>query len=139
MDQVFREHHIIFYDGECGFCNASVRWILSRDTHGIFRFASLQSAAGTAVKERLRLPPDYTQSLVAWDPASQQAYYKSRAVAYILKHLPRYKWLAFILGITPAFLADVAYSIVARYRRSLVHNNPSCDLRYRDVYRERFL
>ncbi len=139
MDQVFREHHIIFYDGDCGFCNASVRWILPRDAHGVFIFASLQSAAGTAVKERLQLPADYTQSLIVWDPALQQAYYKSRAVYHILKQLPRYKWLSFILKITPSFLADAVYRVVAKYRKLLASDNPSCDLRYRDVYRERFL
>ena len=33
---------IVFYDGTCGMCSASVRWILKNDEVGVLRFAPLQ-------------------------------------------------------------------------------------------------
>ena len=42
------EPPLILFDGVCNLCDASVRWIIERDPRRIFRFASLQSAAGRA-------------------------------------------------------------------------------------------
>lgn len=39
-------NNIVLYDGDCGFCNFWVQWILNRDLHDRFRFASLQSQYG---------------------------------------------------------------------------------------------
>jgi predicted DCC family thiol-disulfide oxidoreductase YuxK len=33
---------ILFYDGQCGLCDRSVRWVMRRDRQRIFRFAPLQ-------------------------------------------------------------------------------------------------
>ncbi|MBX3362333.1 MAG: DUF393 domain-containing protein [Phycisphaeraceae bacterium] len=33
---------ILFYDGDCGLCNRSVRWVIRRDRSGSIRYAPLQ-------------------------------------------------------------------------------------------------
>ncbi|MCW5767804.1 MAG: DUF393 domain-containing protein [Phycisphaeraceae bacterium] len=33
---------ILFYDGDCGLCNRSVRWVIRRDRGGSIRYAPLQ-------------------------------------------------------------------------------------------------
>ena len=43
---------LMLYDGLCGFCNWSVRWVIKRDRHDRFRFAALQSALAEAVLAR---------------------------------------------------------------------------------------
>ncbi len=35
-----KDKFIVFYDGECGFCNHWVQWILERDKRISFRFFS---------------------------------------------------------------------------------------------------
>src|SRR3990172_10932307 len=40
---------IVLYDGWCNLCDSSVAFILRRDRHARFRFAALQSPAGTAL------------------------------------------------------------------------------------------
>ncbi|MCX6186363.1 MAG: DCC1-like thiol-disulfide oxidoreductase family protein [Bacteroidetes bacterium] len=35
--------HIVYYDGYCGLCHASVRFIIKHDKYKVFRYASLQS------------------------------------------------------------------------------------------------
>src|SRR5262245_14216935 len=37
------EHAIVLFDGVCNLCNASVRFIIARDPHAYFQFASLDS------------------------------------------------------------------------------------------------
>src|SRR5271169_3926402 len=43
---------LMLYDGLCGFCNWSVRWVIKRDRHDRFRFAPQQSALAEAVLAR---------------------------------------------------------------------------------------
>ncbi|PKN39805.1 MAG: hypothetical protein CVU63_14125, partial [Deltaproteobacteria bacterium HGW-Deltaproteobacteria-20] len=35
---------IVLFDGECGLCHASVRFVVERDDRALFRFAPLDSA-----------------------------------------------------------------------------------------------
>ncbi|MBL7718659.1 MAG: DUF393 domain-containing protein, partial [Flavipsychrobacter sp.] len=37
---------VVFFDGVCNLCNGAVQFIIRKDKKGLFRFASLQSAAG---------------------------------------------------------------------------------------------
>jgi len=43
---------LMLYDGLCGFCNGSVRWVARRDRRDRFRFAPQESALGQAVLAR---------------------------------------------------------------------------------------
>jgi predicted DCC family thiol-disulfide oxidoreductase YuxK len=43
---------VIFYDGVCGFCDRTVRFVLRRDDQARFRFAPLQSDYAAAVLAR---------------------------------------------------------------------------------------
>src|ERR1700722_2981913 len=43
---------LMLYDGLCGFCNWSVRWVIQRDRYDRFRFAPQQSTLAQAVLSR---------------------------------------------------------------------------------------
>ena len=43
---------VLFYDGSCGLCHASVRFILLRDRRGTLAFAPLAGVAATALHGR---------------------------------------------------------------------------------------
>jgi predicted DCC family thiol-disulfide oxidoreductase YuxK len=42
-------HHLLLYDGECGFCHAAVRFVLAHDRRRAFRFAALHNRSGAAL------------------------------------------------------------------------------------------
>src|SRR5687768_1444059 len=46
-----RSKPVVLYDGVCGLCNGLVRFVLPRDRHDAFRFASLQSGFSRRVLE----------------------------------------------------------------------------------------
>src|SRR5206468_5141070 len=79
----FTAHPVVFFDGVCGLCNASVDYILARDVAGVFRFAPLQ---GTTAGGRLQ-PSDIADlsSLVLVD--GQGIHRRSTAVWRILWRL----------------------------------------------------
>ncbi|MEP6707065.1 MAG: DUF393 domain-containing protein [Pyrinomonadaceae bacterium] len=43
---------IVLYDGVCGLCNRLNQFLLKRDTHDRFRFASLQSDLAASLLKR---------------------------------------------------------------------------------------
>ena len=55
---------LLLFDGECGLCNAVVRFLLRRDVAGRLRFARLQGEVGQATLRRLGLPTEDFDSLV---------------------------------------------------------------------------
>jgi len=108
----------VFYDGECGFCNFWVHWILKRDTSDRFLFASLQSEFGQKfLSERGRKLHDL-DTLYLWKPGK---YYlqKSHAVFKIAEVLGgKYKLISY-LRYLPTFITDFMYDRVAANRKKI--------------------
>ncbi len=57
-------HPVIIFDGECGFCDATVEFILEHDPDGVFRFASRQSPEGKGLLVSHGLPEAGVESVV---------------------------------------------------------------------------
>jgi predicted DCC family thiol-disulfide oxidoreductase YuxK len=55
---------VLFYDGECGLCNRTVRFLLRLDRRGALRFAPLQGPAAQAYLRSHGLPADDFETLV---------------------------------------------------------------------------
>lgn len=138
VESSFLDNHIVFYDGDCGFCNASVQWVLPRDKNSVFKFAPLQSAMGVAFKKQLHLPEDYTNSIIVWDAQEQKGYIKSDAAKQICKYLPGYRWAYGLMQLIPRFVRDGVYAIIARYRHLIKKNDAQCNLQYKLKYQDRF-
>jgi predicted DCC family thiol-disulfide oxidoreductase YuxK len=108
----------VFYDGDCGFCHWSVRWLAERDRAGCFRYAPLGGATFLAVvaePERATLP----DSLVI-RTAEGRVLVASAALLHCLRRLGGgLAVLAAILEWLPLRLRDAAYAAFARRRRAL--------------------
>ncbi len=112
---------LLLFDGECGLCNAVVRFLLRRDQAARLRFAPLQSEAGQATLRRLGLPTADFDSMVFLPAAAGQAYrLRSDGVAAVLQELPG-GWvrLGRWFGKVPAPVRDFGYKVVARTRYAL--------------------
>lgn len=112
---------IVFYDGDCGFCNHWVEWILKNDKNNKFRFSALQSDYGQAFLNQRGLQNKTLDTIYLWKPKS---FYlkKSEAVLEIAKNLGgRYAWLT-VFNIIPTALADLVYDNVAKRRHQLSQN-----------------
>ncbi len=109
----------IFYDGHCGLCHRSVRFILAEDRTGdAFRFAPLESEAfrrAIPAFARAGLP----DSMVVW-AADGAILTRSTAVCYILKRLGGiWRALGTLVGLVPAAARDALYDGIARIRHHL--------------------
>ena len=109
---------IVFFDGECLFCQRRVRWLLEHDRDGAFRFGPLQGVTAHTLLAGTALAESVTTLVLVREPGTphQQVLTKSRAVAAIAARLP-FPWrLGGLLALVPRGLGDAIYDWIARRR-----------------------
>lgn len=110
---------IVFYDGHCGLCHRTVRFLLARDHEGErFRFAPLDSEAfRTAFSEWEQ--SEFPESLIVRTGAGE-VLTRSTASLYLLRRLGGlWRLLGELLSLVPLGVRDAVYDRVARMRRRL--------------------
>ncbi len=127
---------LLLFDGECGLCARSVRFVLAKERGPELRFAALQSDAGRAVLARHGLGEDL--STVVYVDAEDRVHLRSGAALRIAGKLRRPWSFARALLVVPAFLRDAVYRVVARYRMAIFGGAEACRLP-RPGEAERFL
>jgi predicted DCC family thiol-disulfide oxidoreductase YuxK len=121
------ERDLLFYDGECGFCHGTARFVRKRDRKGQFEFAPLQGERfnqAVPADQRSRLP----DSLVLLT-REKGLLTRSTAGLYIFSKLPQpWPLYAGALRLIPRPIRDFAYDLFARFRRRLFPAPQSCEL-----------
>ena len=129
---------VVFYDGDCGFCHAAVKFLLKRDRAGVFAYAPLHGETfNNGLPEPMR--NDLPDSLVILRP-NGTVYTLSTGVLYAATRLGGLYTIAGHAGLLiPAWIRDAAYRLVARVRRKLfAAPSASCPIVPREL-RGRFL
>lgn len=108
---------IIFYDGDCGFCNKTVQFILNHEKNREIHFCALQSEFAKAFFLRLGISEMDLSTFYFWD--TKQLNKRSTAALRVLNYLR----FPFQLGktgwIVPRFIRDGIYSFIAKRRTRL--------------------
>ena len=110
------ESPTILFDGDCAYCNGWVDWIRKRDAKGTFRFASLQSPEGLALRDRHAIPKELDSVILVTEG---RAYWRSAAAWRILAALPGHRISGLLLRVVAAPLRDLGYTLIARNRHRL--------------------
>jgi predicted DCC family thiol-disulfide oxidoreductase YuxK len=133
----------LLYDGTCGFCADSVRFVLRHDRRGTLRFAALQSSFGQRAVERH--PQLRTVDSMVWidqfDRSSATAVcervsVRSDAALRVVEYLGGWWTIARIIRFVPRPMRDAAYDLVARHRHRLGREDclvPSAEQRRRFI------
>ncbi|MGI9066413.1 MAG: thiol-disulfide oxidoreductase DCC family protein, partial [Pyrinomonadaceae bacterium] len=122
---------IVLYDGVCGLCNRLNQFILKRDTHDRFRFASLQSDLAASLLKRHGADSqdlDTVYVVLGYGEPGEHLLARSDAIIYALTQLDGIWKLAGVGRVLPKFLRDVIYKIVARNRYRVFGKHESCML-----------
>jgi predicted DCC family thiol-disulfide oxidoreductase YuxK len=132
---------VLLYDGSCGFCAASVSFILRHERRHSLFFASLQGAVGQQVRTRYPELSDI-DSMVWVDPANREqperVLIRSAAALRVANYLGGL-WRLMALGrLLPQRLRDWGYDWIARHRHNLTPAGTQCLLPPAEV-RWRFL
>jgi predicted DCC family thiol-disulfide oxidoreductase YuxK len=124
--------YVLLYDGVCGLCQYTVRWMLRHDTEGRLLFAPQQQAVATDVFARHSLDKELVNSAILvshfGEPGESLAL-RSDAILRCLTLLGgRWALLASVARIIPRALRDSAYRWLARNRIRLFGTAELCAL-----------
>ena len=137
---------LVIFDGRCGLCNRSVRWLLKRDRHDRLRFVTsdapvvaqllvshgVDAAATTGNSDTILVA-------VSLGGASERLLVRSDAVLATLGQLPvPWPGVAAVLNWVPRGLRDLGYRVVVRWRYRLFGRLEACPIPTA-AERERFL
>lgn len=131
-----RMERVILFDGVCHLCQGVVKFIIKRDPAGRFRFASLQSQAGSQLLQAAGAHAESLDSVVLIENGTY--YIRSAAALRIARGL-RSPWpLLYALIVVPRGLRDAVYQFVANHRYRWFGKDETCLVPTREL-RERFL
>jgi predicted DCC family thiol-disulfide oxidoreductase YuxK len=124
-----RQRPVLLYDGLCGFCDRTIRFILTVTPKDTIRFASLQGEFATSVLER-NMALKGIDSLVLVESGHEnqreQLYVRSGALLRTAWHLGGPWSILVVFWIVPRPLRDWAYDVFARYRYRLFGRLDDC-------------
>jgi predicted DCC family thiol-disulfide oxidoreductase YuxK len=110
---------VVLYDGVCGFCNGSVRWLIERDPEARLRYAPLQGETAAALRARHPEIPTELDTIVFVEarPGGERIWLRSSAVFRVMRELGGpWRWIGRLRWLAPVALWDVAYRAFARRR-----------------------
>ncbi|AUV80574.1 thiol-disulfide oxidoreductase DCC family protein [Salinigranum rubrum] len=133
---VVDEGPVLLFDGVCNLCNGAVQFVIERDPEGKIRFASLQSAVGQAVLDRLDLPTGELETVVLLE--GNRAYTRSAAAVRVCELLGGPYRAASVGWLLPRRVRDRLYAFVAEHRYEWFGRKDQCTMPTPEL-RERFV
>ncbi|MBC9889769.1 MAG: DUF393 domain-containing protein [Opitutae bacterium] len=117
------QNPIIFFDGNCGFCHAWVKFVAERDAEGRFQFAPLTGATfrNSFSAEEADAFPD---SIVLLMPDSEKLFYSDAVIYTLLRLNPIWAGTGRIMRLLPQPIRDLVYRGIAAARRRLFRKPP---------------
>lgn len=121
-----RTHPIVFYDGVCGLCNRSVKWIVKRDHQRRFRFAPLQGETAKQHLPPLGNDPDQWSVVLLDDEGLHE---RSDAALRIARGLGGlWGMLGSLLLLIPRPCRDWGYRQIAKRRYRWFGKHEACQI-----------
>ncbi len=115
MQNLPQHKKIILFDGLCNLCDASVQFIIKRDTKDVFRFVSLQSDLGQELLQQLPISTQKIDSIILYE-SDKAYYYKSEAVFEIVKSIGGFFYCLLIFKWLPTAVTNTIYDYIAKNR-----------------------
>lgn len=114
---------ILFYDGNCGFCQRSVQFVLQHEQSEVMHFTALQSNLATQIKKKY---PELQKidSIVLLK--GKELLVESDAAIALSSYLCAPYHLLKYTQFVPKVLRDSVYRVIAKNRHRLLRNNDSC-------------
>ena len=124
---------ILFFDGECGFCDRAIRFAMSRDVHGRLYAATLAGETAqralTPFAEMLRNVDSTVLYLPATADRAASVQLYSDAALSVLRLLGGAWGVLGVAGmLVPRWLRDTAYKAFAKRRFQLFGRVEACQL-----------
>ncbi len=111
---------IVFYDGDCGFCNKTVQFILKYEKSKSIYFSALQSEFAKDFFTTHKMPVIDFSTFYYWN--GNKLFEKSTGALELTKELKFPIKLLIIFQLMPKFMRDFCYDFIAKRRKRLVQS-----------------
>jgi predicted DCC family thiol-disulfide oxidoreductase YuxK len=120
-----KEGTIVFFDGVCGLCNASVDFLIREDTTARLKYSPLQGE--TIKKYSSNVDIKNLNTLYVWN--GERMLSKSEAWVWLMSNLGGlWTLLSISLKIVPLSVLDLIYDYIARNRYKFFGQRDTCRL-----------
>ena len=120
------DHPVVLYDGTCGLCHRSVRWILRHERDHDVQFAPLQGETAAALRAEHPEIPEELSTIVFVEGG--RVHLRSKAFLFAARHLRApWRW-GYAVRWLPALLLDLGYRLIARIRYRIWGHVDVCEL-----------
>lgn len=112
---------LLFFDGECAFCNRWVNKVKEADHAHRIRFGTKQ---GQTFQQVRQAHPELAKAESVFlikrrEDGSEEFLVRSAAIREVIKGLPEFRFFEVMLQIFPTFLSDIGYRIFSKLRAPL--------------------
>ena len=115
---------IIFFDGVCNLCNASVQFVIAHDKKDRFRFTALQGDYAKEILPQFNADLGKLNTILLLEDG--KLYTKSSAALRVARKLNGLIPLLYAFLIVPKFIRDWVYDIIAKNRYRWWGRQESC-------------
>jgi predicted DCC family thiol-disulfide oxidoreductase YuxK len=115
---------LILYDGVCGLCNGTVKFVIKRDPAAQFHFAPMQSSLSRKILTQHIDVAGYLSSVVLVE--NGKTYFRSTAALRIVRNLKSPARLLWCLIVIPRPMRDCVYVFIARHRYGWFGKSDAC-------------
>uniref|UniRef100_UPI0040498CE0 thiol-disulfide oxidoreductase DCC family protein n=1 Tax=Fulvivirga sp. TaxID=1931237 RepID=UPI0040498CE0 len=107
------ESPVILFDGVCNLCNSSINFVIDRDKHKKYKFASLQSQFGQQLAASIGKDIDMQSVLLV---ENGKVLDRSNAALEIARNLSGAWPVLYVFKAVPSFLRNIVYDFISRNR-----------------------
>ena len=122
----FSKRAIVFYDGSCGFCQASVQFILKYNKGQNLYFATLQSDVLSKIVLHKQIPDPLPDAVLFFENGN--LYLASEAALRIARHLNFPVSILYYFRFIPLSFRNFVYNFIAKHRYKIAGRQNSCIL-----------
>jgi len=115
---------VIFFDGICNLCNASVQFVIEHDKENYFNFSALQGDYAKNVLAEFNIVPENLDSILLLE--NGKLYTKSTSALRVARKLNGFWPLLYGFIIIPKFIRDWVYDFIAKNRYKWWGKQESC-------------
>jgi predicted DCC family thiol-disulfide oxidoreductase YuxK len=135
MIEELKNKNILLFDGSCGLCNNSIKFVLKREKNKELLFSPLQSEFGKKILKEFNID-EGSDTMVFIQ--NNKAYIKSSAALRLAKYMKAGWPLMSAFLIIPSFIRNAVYDYIAGNRITWFGNADYCEMMTPEL-RKRFI
>jgi|SRR5579872_3614244 len=124
LEALPKDHPALVFDGDCGFCNGAIQFVLTHEKRHDLVFVRRASELGMAIRRHFGL--EAVESMLWVENGTARI--ESESVLKVASYVGGWCRLASIAYVIPRALRNWGYRLIAKNRKRLSGKNPKCVL-----------